>query len=76
MSKHWSWGIISSLAGLLLVIGISGLADLLKGEAFASTLRANLADPNPFYVGFACVGLLIMIAIMVWDYRHRTDRGD
>lgn len=75
ITEHWTWRIVGVPLGAVFVLVCSGLLDLIDGRSFGSTIRNNLADPDPFYTVFAIVGILIWFALIIAAYRGRNTKN-
>lgn len=74
-TEHLIWRIVGVPLGAAFVMACSGALDLGAGRPFGSTIRENLADPDPIYAIFAVVGILIWLAAIIAAFRARNAKS-
>ncbi|MGF7007943.1 hypothetical protein [Shinella sumterensis] len=73
LTDHWSWGLVSSSAVLLIFFGFVVLHDLFNTQPIGGTIRESGIKVDPFDLFFSCAAAVVLVANIVWDYRHRND---
>lgn len=77
LSNHWSWGLVSGLALLLVLFGPMFANDLLNSQAMGTTIGAAMQETGikfgASYLLFSCAAGVVFALNLVWDYGHRHD---
>lgn len=75
LSNHWSWGLVSGVALLLVLFGPMFANDLLNSQAMGTTIGAALRETGikfgAPYLFFSCAAGVVFAVNLVWDYCHR-----
>jgi len=76
LTDHWSWGLVSSGTVLLIFFGPMFVIDLLNGQPIGTTVRESAINADPFLLFFSAVAAVMLVAGIIWKFRHRHDRTD
>lgn len=76
LADHWSWGLVSSATVLFISFGGMVAHDLLNGLPVGTTIRESAVNADPFMLFFSFVASMMLVANIVWSYRHRHDNND
>lgn len=73
LADHWSWGLVSSVTVLFTFFGGMVAYDLLNSLPVGTTIRESAVNADPFMLFFSFVASVMLVANIVWSYRHRHD---
>lgn len=77
LSNHWSWGLVSGVALLLVLFGPMFANDLLNSQAIGTTIGTAMQETGIkfglSYLLFSCAAGVVFAVMLVSDYRHRQD---